>query len=112
MSNHTPGPWTRFPGERFKHDSSAGVKDSSGNYIACALDQNRYDRDEEVEANARLIASAPELLAACEALAAFTRDLLKLVTPEQIKEARLTTRMLKLNDTAFNAIAKARGESS
>jgi len=31
------------------------------------------------------------------------------VTPEQIKAARLTTRMLKVNDQAFNALAKARG---
>lgn len=51
-----------------------------------------------------------ELLATCEALAEFTRDLLKLVTPEQIKKARLTTRMLKLSDQGFNAMAKARGK--
>jgi len=60
-ATYTPGPWTRIAGERFKHDSSAGVKDAAGHYIACALDQNRFDRDEEVEANARLIAAAPEM---------------------------------------------------
>jgi hypothetical protein len=61
-AQHTPGPWTRIAGERFKHDHSAGVRAPDGNYIACALDRNRYDKDEEVEANARLIAAAPEML--------------------------------------------------
>lgn len=65
---------------------------------------------EENAANARLIAGAPDLLAACEALADFTRELLKLVTPDQIKAANLTTRMLKINDQGFNALTKARGE--
>jgi hypothetical protein len=67
MAKHTSGPWTRLVGERFKHDSSAGVKGPDGLYIAAALDLNRYDKDDEVEANARLIAAAPDLLAACEA---------------------------------------------
>lgn len=61
-TKHTPGPWTREKDERFKHDRSAGVKAASGQYIAAALDRNRYDLDEEVEANARLIAAAPDLL--------------------------------------------------
>ena len=51
-----------------------------------------------------------DLLKACEALGAFTRDLLKIVAPEQIKEARLTARMLKVSDQTYNAIKKARGE--
>lgn len=63
-TKHTPGPWTRTEGERFKHDRGAGVKAASDQYIAAALDRNRYDLDEEVEANARLIAAAPELLVA------------------------------------------------
>lgn len=65
---HTPGPWKRIEGDRFKHDDSAGVTDGRGTYIACALDMNRYDKDEEVEANARLIAKAPALLDACESI--------------------------------------------
>lgn len=63
-NEHTPGPWTRKEGERFKHDQSAGVRTQNGTYIAAALDLNQTDRDAEVEANARLIAAAPELLQA------------------------------------------------
>lgn len=54
---------------------------------------------------------AAELLAACEALGAFTRELLKLITHEQIRDAKLTTRMLKVNDQAYNALKKAKGSS-
>lgn len=63
---HTQAPWTRTEGERFKHDNSAGIKGADGLYLAAALDFNRFDRDEEVEANARLIAAAPEMLEALE----------------------------------------------
>ena len=66
---HTPGPWTREEGERFRHDQSAGIRSANGMYVATALDFNQVDRDEEVEANARLIAAATELLEACEAAA-------------------------------------------
>jgi hypothetical protein len=62
---HTPGPWTRVYEERFRHDNSAGVRAANNLYIAAALDRNSYDLDEEVEANARLIAAAPDFLAAC-----------------------------------------------
>lgn len=65
MNKHTPGPWSRARDERFRHDNSAGVRAANGLYIAAALDRNSCDLDEEVEANARLIAAAPDLLAAC-----------------------------------------------
>lgn len=66
-AKHTPGPWVRKYGERFRHDQSAGIK-ANGLYIAATLDMNRTDKDEEVEANACLIAASPELLEACEHL--------------------------------------------
>jgi len=59
---HTKGPWTRQQGIRFKHDNSAPIKSATGMHVATALDFNNFDRDEEVEANAHLIAAAPELL--------------------------------------------------
>jgi hypothetical protein len=67
MSKHTEGPWTRKYQERFHHDNSAGIRAANGLYIAAALDRNSFDLDDEVEANACLIAAAPDLLAACEA---------------------------------------------
>ena len=101
MSKHTPGKWKPTAGTEVVADTG------DGNWQSIAMLNVR--RDEWI-ANARLIAAAPELLETCEALATFTRDLLKLLTPEQIKAARLTTRMVKLNDKAFNTLAKARGE--
>ena len=63
MSKHTPGPWTvidqdestinvRGPDEEFVADVADGFYNESG-----------YVRGYEVEANARLIAAAPDLLA-------------------------------------------------
>ncbi len=43
-------------------------------FIASAFDLNRFDRDEEVEANAMLIAAAPDLLAAAKAALAYVAD--------------------------------------
>ena len=74
MSKHTPGPWTRIHGQRFKHDSSAGIKGPDGMYVAAALDRNDTTRDGEVEATATLIAAAPELLKACVAVASVLND--------------------------------------
>jgi len=59
---HTPGPWSREKGQRFRHDESRGIRAANGIYIAAALDLNNYGRDAEVDANARLIAAAPGLL--------------------------------------------------
>ena len=67
-STHTPGPW--------KWDESFGAIVSTGHtkrlvcpmWTGCnksTMDQYELDTD---EANARLIAAAPELLAACEEL--------------------------------------------
>lgn len=65
QAQHTPGPWARTEGDRFRHDQSAGVKGPDGIYLATALDFNKYDRDAEVEANARLISAAPDFYHAC-----------------------------------------------
>lgn len=71
---HTPGPWTRTRGEQFRHDHSRGVRGPDGTYVAAALDFNRSDRDEECEANARLIAAAPDLLSALKNLLQVCED--------------------------------------
>ena len=65
----TPAPWARKPGERFKHDNSAGVKavvtglgrqPPHETYIAAALDLNYTPKDDEVEHNATGIAVLPD----------------------------------------------------
>lgn len=59
MSAHTAGPWTvggRIAGLREDHVAISGGRD-----FACAVMQGNYETD---SANARLIAAAPDLLAA------------------------------------------------
>lgn len=58
MSTHTPGPWTAEP----KAKRGAWIKGSTGEWSALACG----DTDASANANARLIAAAPELLAALE----------------------------------------------
>lgn len=58
MSGHTPGPWEIFP-------SSTGFIISKPNEIAIAGIPNLFE-DHPAEANARLIAAAPDLIAALE----------------------------------------------
>lgn len=105
-TQHTPGPWTRTPEERFKHDSSAGIKGPNGNYLAAALDFNRTDRDEEVEANAEFIVRAcnahDELLAALE-------DIIE--TPVGHTTADCAKDLAACIRIARAAIAKAKGHT-
>ncbi len=53
---HTQGPWATYVDSA--HDG--WIADAEGNLIACAV------RNENMQANARLIAAAPDLLAALE----------------------------------------------
>ncbi len=67
MSEHIPGPW------RVDFDEATVVRETHKNGRVCALHQlqagNWGRRDpEEVAATARLIAAAPDLLAALQAL--------------------------------------------
>ena len=88
MSKHTPGPWKASDrwgnfGDRNRHESDAptgqvsrfsySVADEDGFVVAhCAGPLVTMD-SERSEANARLIAAAPELLAACKRARGFVR---------------------------------------
>ena len=63
MSQHTPGPWKVVPYEK---DSAWECIEARGAHLACVSKA-------ENPANARLIAAAPELLAALEQMAAECR---------------------------------------
>lgn len=66
MSTHTPGPWV----DAKATDKTGGSIVMRGDeWIAVAQDFNQWDRDAERQANARLIAAAPDLLAALQKLA-------------------------------------------
>lgn len=104
-SMHTPGPWRAvgFSPDRVH----PYVEDSEGRSI-CAV-RARYRTMEEfkrAEADARLIASAPELLEACKAIAAY----------QALIESDATTGLIEAYARAFEgasaAIKKATGATS
>ena len=62
MSKHTPGPWTY----QEESDAYTHIVRGPNNYFITQLSQDTSGRS---EADARLIAAAPELLEACKAIA-------------------------------------------
>jgi len=68
MSEHTPGPWKIFDGwgsSRFAPVIVDGIPDVDGKCVANCICHIASTNDDKA-ANARLIASAPDLLAALE----------------------------------------------
>ena len=96
MSKHTPGPW------EIQRDSGLHIyitqpSDTPNRVPGYYAEIRRFTTDsEQVEANARLIAAAPDLLEACEQLLKLV-DLLSPVEGDTHRKAQ-------------RAIAKARGE--
>lgn len=94
---HTPGPWNIST--PCKRDAN-GVPcawlnlDAPGHIGGMKIETHYSMPDDEMNANARLIAAAPDLLAACKALA------------ESIA-FRIDDPRAKLRDAALAAIAKA-----
>jgi hypothetical protein len=102
VSTHTPGPWwwDGKPGESNLRCGDAEQCETDGSVLRYAPYEgmwfSRYGSDIEDAANARLIAAAPELLAALERAA----DALEAVSQDhEVIDARAT-------------IAKAKGESA
>jgi hypothetical protein len=62
MAAHTPGPW-----EASRWRVCYGVLPGQRIGVICDVATNKESRTPESEANARLIAAAPDLLAACKA---------------------------------------------
>lgn len=94
-ANHTPGPWVL---DDDGHDIRTHLADQwpcgcvEGNLIAYVA----HTEDVLGQANAHLIAAAPDLLAACEALLRDAREFFPTVSGEAITAAE-------------DAIAKAKG---
>jgi hypothetical protein len=97
MSNRTPGPW-----ETYEFDDQIGVSGNYADVADCTGLEYRFDSSrsrEEILANARLIAAAPDLLEALKAL-------LFNATHGNGLEAHY-----RAQDDARAAIAKAEGKS-
>ena len=89
---HTPGPWKR------EYDAEADIvsgERDSGCTIATVWPDNS-----EYEANANLIAAAPDLLEAIETVISYNRD---------IRDGKLNYRPQDHIDVLEAAIAKAKG---
>ena len=91
-AKHTPGPWVVIP----MPDGSIDICKSNAGYHIAQMLYTGYPAD--VQANARLIASAPDLLAALEAI-------VKMISPYS-GQGRMDTEI----SAARAAIAKAKGE--
>jgi hypothetical protein len=104
-SKHTPGPWDW---------EALGQNGHNGLFNLYIVDSTRrkigtmYGKGDEREANARLIATAPDMLAALRANLAFAEHELELrepsADPDYIKYAKEAV------ETARAAIAKATGQ--
>lgn len=61
---HTPGPWTVAPSSRASRGGNPPeIRQASTNYLLAEMVASEFM---PIEANARLIAAAPDLLAACK----------------------------------------------
>jgi len=97
MSNevrHTPGPWKAVLVEGHR----LGGRNGAARYDVLAMNPPDFVADRLTEANARLIAAAPDLLAACRAV---LECLGRTLAPDYLPETRELLRA---------AIAKAEGE--
>ena len=75
-AQHTPGPWRTMD---TKHSGRVAIHDSAGRWVADAINASggraySTERWDEAEANARLIAAAPAMLAALEMTEAFISE--------------------------------------
>ena len=92
---HTPGPW--YFNERSKQRQPIIASEATPNSVAVVYD---HASDEQVQANAHLIAAAPELLASLEGLLA--ESMVDVSEQVDIRARQVQARA---------AIAKARGNA-
>lgn len=92
MSEHTPGPWDVKPDLiGYVEASIADDKGASISPIAVVFEHSEYGRSLPAKANTRLIAAAPDLLAALEGLlAAFDSDFHDLMIAKLAAKAAIT----------------------
>jgi hypothetical protein len=108
-TQHTPGPWEIVQDAPLNPEAryNIGSRLPSGfaNYVCTIKTEKHLIRDGNEEANARLIASAPELLAALQAVNTDVTEDIGGLTRDDYEAI-----VLSIRDTARAAIAKATGE--
>ncbi len=107
---HAPGPYF-YQRERYGCDDSWDIMAADGSYVASILHWVEPDtfEAEETEANARLLAAAPDLLSALERLVSRAQDFRMAVGPDQDGFARESRDLRRACNLAHAAIAKATG---
>ena len=93
MSKHTPGPWNTMV-------SGGSVWSSGGEWVCDPSDRHAYPTDTQ-RANARLIAAAPDMLEALEAVVAW-----------QDGDGDFNLHAIAAEEQVRAAIAKAKGEDA
>lgn len=106
-TKHTPGPWMAQAWSDADGSHLAAIRDASGNLVL-GVGQSPQPPDSLAvsEANARLIAAAPALLAALEAEQAFRREVVLPTLTGRLNTGRAHT----LGRRTAAAIALAKGE--
>ena len=91
-TQHTPGPWTHKATASLGPQYAVyGESDRTGRDVAVV-----YNNGNEAEANARLIAAAPELLEALEKAADWLSRSTRIDDREQAEDARFAARKATL----------------
>jgi len=75
-TQHTPGPWAIFETLRHREEGTVGIYGNESVLVADVQIWRGVMPQAESEANARLIAAAPDLLAACIAAIAWALSLI------------------------------------
>ena len=105
-SRHTPGPWEAFDAKTQDGEVTIGIR-GDGEFIATldvvAIGAGPYKLPPNAEANARLIAAAPELLEACKAL------LGEMWSGRKRRNVKKDFHLMVAEEAARTAIAKATG---
>jgi hypothetical protein len=108
MSKHTPGPWTIHRHSSTSVQGSRGfVVANTGGWLTTSLDIESVVKEQE--ANARLIAAAPELLEALEKLANEASGFLAMADPLTHGFTNMAVLGMRI-DTARTALNRAKND--
>jgi hypothetical protein len=113
MSKHTPGPWFIEPDGHHLLIFGGAYRDEDGVTVQTKVGrvEGNATSGPVIEANARLMAAAPELLAACKDLLPHARRAINALN-EQMIGSLYPAVNLALLDRAEKAIARAEEEKA
>lgn len=104
MTQHTPGPWQYA----FGGGTTAFITEADGSTIICIRTTENTTAHKNLAANARLIASAPELL---EALVELSKSFIGTYTNDQRSDDEIDDHRLLWENKARELIARITGDT-